>query len=74
MSITIFRNSFTGYEATVRSASDYPSAATIEKHLRKAKASDCCSTTTIYCDGEGMELIDLGRGMELVANGQHSEA
>ena len=74
MSTTIIRNSFTGYEATVRSASDYPSVSTIQKHLRKAKASDCRSTTTIYCDGEGMDLADLGRGMELVPNGQHSEA
>ena len=74
MSITIISNSFTGYEATVRSASDYPSVSTIQKHLRKAKASDCRSTTTIYCDGEGMDLTDIGNGLELVNNGQYSEA
>ena len=70
MSTTIIRNSFTGYKATVRSASDYPAVSTIQKHLRKAKARDCRSVTTIYCDGEGMELVDFGRGMELVPNGQ----
>jgi hypothetical protein len=74
MSITIIRNSFTGYTATVRSASDYPAVSTIRKHLRKAKAGDCRSGTTVYCDGEGLDLADLGRGMELVPNGQRSDA
>jgi len=73
MSITIIRNSFTGYAATVRS-SDYPAVSTIRKHLRMAKASDCRSVTTIYCDGEGMDLADLGRGPELVPNGQRFDA
>jgi hypothetical protein len=70
MSITIIKNSFTGYEVTIRSASDYPSVTTIQKHLRKAKASDCRSITSIYCDGEGMVLADIGHGLELVKNGR----
>jgi hypothetical protein len=68
---TTITNSFTGYSATIRTA-NLPSVATIKKHLRKAKASDCHSVTTIYCDGEGMDLIDTGRGKELVRNGQYA--
>lgn len=71
---TIITNKFTGYSATIRTASDYPSVGTIQKHRRKAKASGCRSVTTIYCDGEGMDLADLGSGLELVPNGQYSAA
>jgi hypothetical protein len=73
MSITIINNSFTGYKATIRAAADYPSVSTIKKHLRKAKGKDCLSVTTIYCDGEGMDLVDMGRGLELVSNGQYAK-
>ncbi len=74
MSITTIRNSFTGYEATIRSASDYPAISTLKKHLRKSKANDCISTTTISCDGEGIEIADTGRGEQIVKTGQYSEA
>lgn len=74
MSITIICNSFTGYSATIKSANDYPALGTVRKHLRKAKASDCCSVTTIFCDGEGMDIADFGNGPELVKNGQYAES
>ena len=64
MSTTIIRNSFTGYEATIRTASDLPAISTVEKHFRKAKASDCMSHTTVEVDGVRMQIVDMGRGKE----------
>jgi len=71
MTTTIINNSFTGYTATIRTAG-LPAVSTIRRHLRAAKAGDCRSVTTIYCDGDGMELVNFGDGPELVKNGQYA--
>jgi hypothetical protein len=62
---TTITNEFTGYSATIRTKS-FPSIGTIKKHLNKSKTSDCQSITTIEVDGQLCELIDLGKGLELV--------
>jgi hypothetical protein len=64
--ITEISNSFTGYSATIRT-NGKPAVATVQKHLRKAKASDCQSVTTIEIDGVRHDLVDLGNGLELRA-------
>jgi hypothetical protein len=64
---TLISNSFTGYSATIRTKSQMPAVSTIRKHLRAAKASDCQSTTTIFIDGAGYELVHG----ELVHNGRY---
>lgn len=66
---TIINNSFTGYSATIRT-NGTPSISTIRKHIRRSKSSDCNSVTTIYCEGEGIEIANIGSGPELVKNGQ----
>lgn len=43
----IIDNEFTGYRAVVRGRNGYPTDATIMRHLRRAKASDCRSWTRI---------------------------
>jgi hypothetical protein len=63
--MTTIKNAYTGYTATIRKSN--PSIATIKRHLRKSKASDCQSITTIEIDGHLCELIDLGKGLEIVA-------
>ena len=63
---TNITNAFTGYSATIR-ANGKPSIATIRKHLRRSKASDCQSVTIIDIDGIRHDLIDLGHGLALVA-------
>jgi hypothetical protein len=63
---TTITNAFTGYSAIIRT-SGTPAISTIKQHIRRSKASDCRSTTAIYCDGVGMDLTDLGRGPQLVA-------
>jgi hypothetical protein len=63
--MTIITNAFTGYKATIRKGN--PSIETIKRCLRNAKASDCKSVTIIKIDDQLCELIDLGRGLELVA-------
>jgi len=68
---TIISNSFTGYTATIRTTKT-PSISTIRKHLRKSKASDCRSITTIYCNGIGLDIANFGNGAELVENGQQA--
>ena len=69
---TIITNDFTGYSATIRTEGN-PAVATIKRHLAKSKASDCRSVTSIYIDGVGHDLTDLGNGEELVRNGRYSE-
>jgi len=67
MTTTEISNSFTGYEATIRTKG-LPAISTLRKHLRKAKASDCISATIIKVDGAIMEIVDSGRGDQLVRN------
>ena len=64
---TTISNSFTGYEAMIRTAG-LPAVSTIRKHLRASRASDCQSTTAIECDGVPHDLVDRGHGLELVPN------
>jgi len=63
--MTTIKNAFTGYWAIIRK--NNPSVSTIKRHIRKSKASDCKSITTIEIDGQLCELIDLGNGLEIVA-------
>jgi hypothetical protein len=63
---TTISNSFTGYTATIRT-NGKPSVSTVQKHIRKSKASDCQSVTVIEIDGIRHDLIDLGCGLELRA-------
>jgi hypothetical protein len=63
--MTTITNAFTNYFATIRKSN--PSIATLSRHIRKSKASDCQSVTIIEIDGQICELIDLGNGLELVA-------
>jgi hypothetical protein len=63
---TTITNEFTRYSATIRTKS-LPSVSTIKRHLRKSKAIDCKSITTIEVDGQLCELIDLGNGLSIVA-------
>ena len=65
MITTTISNSFTGYSATIRT-NGKPSVSTIQKHLRKAKASDCQSVTIIEINGIRHDLINLGRRLSLV--------
>ena len=75
MTTTTITNAFTGYKATIRTASDLPAIRTVENHFRKAKASDCMSLTTVDVDGVRMEIIDMGCGKEWVRTpGYQSEA
>ncbi len=68
---TVISNSFTGYSATIRT-NGIPAVSTIQKHLRKAKASDCKSNTTIFCNGQGRDLANFGNGPSLIPNGQYA--
>jgi hypothetical protein len=61
---TIITNSFTGCAKTI-TTKGFPSVATIAKHIRASKASDCKSVTYIMIDGIG---YDLSHG-ELIRNG-----
>jgi len=61
---TTISNNFTDYFAAILT-NGKPSVTTIQKHLRKSKASDCQSVTTIEIDGIRHDLIDLGRGLTL---------
>jgi hypothetical protein len=63
--MTTITNAFTGYSATIRKSN--PSIATIKRHLRKSKASDCKSATIIEIDGRICALVDFGRGLEIIA-------
>ena len=65
MTTTTISNRFTGYNATIRT-NGLPAVATIQKHLRKSKASDCRSLTLIEIDGIRHDLIDLGDGLALI--------
>ena len=65
MTTTTISNSFTGYNATIRT-NGLPAVATVRKHIRKAKASDCQSVTLIEIDGIRHELHDLGDGLALI--------
>ena len=62
---TTIINSFTGYNATIRT-NGLPAVATIRKHIRKSKSSDCRSVTLISIEGDRYELRDLGRGLTLI--------
>ena len=62
---TTISNSFTGYNATIRT-NGLPAVATVRKHIRKAKASDCLSVTLIEIDGIRHDLHDLGDGLVLI--------
>lgn len=62
---TTITNSYTGYTATIRT-NGKPAVSTIQKHLRKSKASGCQSVTTIEIDGIGYDLTDLGHGKTLI--------
>lgn len=68
---TLIINDFTCYRATIRTVG-LPAVSTIKKHLRRAKATDCESTTRIICDDVYMDLTDIGRGLELMPNGQYA--
>ena len=62
-------NKFTGYKATIRiSGNKLPSVATLEKHFRKAKASDCKSSTKCRDDQTGAMIVieNMGHGKEVV--------
>ena len=62
---TTISNSFTGYSATIRT-NGLPAVATVRKHIRKSRASDCQSVTLIAIDGIRHDLIDLGDGLVLI--------
>lgn len=64
----IIENSFTGYRAEIAPKGALPSVATLRKHFRAAKASDCKSST-ICRDaqtGERVDIIDRGHGPEVL--------
>lgn len=62
----IVENKFTGYRAVIMPHRQMPAASTIRRHLRRAKAKDCCSITTITdMNGARYEAADLGDGLEL---------
>lgn len=63
---TIITNAFTGYFATIYTVGT-PTISTIKRHIRRSKASDCCSVTCISIDGDSYEIQDLGRGPQIVA-------
>jgi hypothetical protein len=64
----IIHNSFTGYRAEITPKGDLPSVATVRKHMRASRASDCKSGCTITDaqTGEPLALVDRGQGEELV--------
>ena len=62
---TTISNSFTGYSATIRT-NGLPAVATVRKHVRKSRASDCRSITIVEIDGIRHDLIDLGYGLTLI--------
>ena len=61
MKTTTIRNSFTGYAKTIRT-NGKPAVATVKRHLRKAKASDCQSVTMIEIDGIRHDFQETGLG------------
>jgi hypothetical protein len=61
MTTTTISNKFTGYSATIR-ANGKPAVATVKRHLRKAKASDCQSVTIIEIDGIRHDFQETGIG------------
>lgn len=46
--ITVVSNSFTNYRSEIKHAGDHPSASTLMKHIRRAKAKGCKSDTQIW--------------------------
>lgn len=59
MTKTTISNSFTGYHAEIKTCG-FPSISTIRRHLRKSKAGDCKSVTTVEIDGVEYELNKTG--------------
>lgn len=76
MKYTIIRNSFTGYKAIIRT-SGVPSLATLRRHIRASKASDCQSVTEIRydttADGEGGRNVDVTKFGEILIDGRSVE-
>jgi hypothetical protein len=70
MNTTHIKNKFTGYEANIFHKGELPAISTVEKHLRRAKSSECISHTEIFQIDGGrrflIELVDRGNGKELL--------
>lgn len=68
MNTFIVENKFTGYRAEIKTRNELPAVSTVKRHFRKSKASDCVSATTIKDNhGNGYDLADIGRGLQIVA-------
>ena len=63
---TICENKFTGYRREIHHAAPAPTAATLKRHIRASRASDCQSTTTFYRE-DGARLDLNGNRVEVLA-------
>jgi hypothetical protein len=69
ITVTTYRNEFTGYWFVGLSRREKPSVSTVRRHIRKSKAAGCHSVTVIKVEGIRHELMDRGNGIELVPVG-----
>lgn len=73
MKTTTVTNAYTGYSATIRTAG-VPSLATLRRHIRASKASNCRSVTRISydtdADGGGGRDIEVTKFGEIIIEGR----
>jgi hypothetical protein len=67
MNTYTIKNSFTGYTASIRvRGENLPSASTLRRHFRAAKASDCKSSTICRDDQTGERVVLTPYGVERI--------